>query len=94
MDTGNRVEMSAQEATQSTADQGHRTRAKFPEPRGWAMEWVFAQEAAPSVAQQEPGHGNGTWEKFAEPRGWAMKWDGVALVEAEKRRNGRTPRHR
>ena len=64
-------------------------REKFQEPRGWAMKWVFAQEAAPSTAEgvQEDYNGSGPREKFAEPRSWAMKWDGFALSEAEKRQN-------
>ena len=64
-------------------------REKFQEPRGWAMKWVFAQEATPSPAEevQEDCSDSGPCEKFAEPRGWAMKWDGFALSEAEKRQN-------
>jgi hypothetical protein len=62
-------------------------REKFQEPRGWAMKWVFAQDAAPSTVKgvQEDCNGSGPREKFAEPRSWAMKWDGVALSEAERR---------
>ena len=65
--------------------------SKFPKPRGWAMEWVFAQEAVPPTVEQGPeslvlskveGNG-GTGEKFKEPRGWAMKWDGLALSTDE-----------
>ena len=61
---------------------------KFPEPRGWAMKWVFAQEVVPPTVEQGPESSGGTGEKFAEPRGWAMKWDGPALSEAGKQQNG------
>ena len=64
-------------------------REKFPEPRGWALGWVFAQEAAPSTGEQvQEECDNGSCGKFAEPRGWAMRWDGFALSEAGRRRNG------
>ena len=61
-------------------------REKFPQPRGWAMEWVFTQETASSTAEQvqEDCVDEGPCEKFAEPRGWAMKWDGFALSKAGK----------
>ena len=61
---------------------------KFPEPRGWALQWVFAQEAVPSTAKPVSKNGDGMREKFAEPRGWALRWDGAALSEAGERRNG------
>jgi hypothetical protein len=56
-------------------------REKFPEPRGWALKWVFTPEVARSTAEQKPENGNGARGGFAEPRGWAMKWDGFALSE-------------
>ena len=59
-------------------------REKFPEPRGWAMNWVFAQEIAAQIAEMATEDRIGMpREKFAEPRGWAMKWDGSALPGAE-----------
>ena len=58
-------------------------REKFPEPRGWALKWVFTPESAGSTAEQKPETGNGARGGFAEPRGWAMKWDGFALAETE-----------
>jgi hypothetical protein len=61
------------------------TTENFPEPRGWAMGWVFGQTAAPSPAELESPDGQGAGEKFAEPRGWALKWDGFALSESDKR---------
>ena len=79
--------------------------SKFPKPRGWAMEWVFAQEAVPPTVEQgpeaglpvfprtgSPAEGNGgTGEKFKEPRGWAMKWDGLALSTTESGSSGQVP---
>ncbi|MEE8389787.1 MAG: hypothetical protein V3S14_03190 [Anaerolineae bacterium] len=62
-------------------------REKFPEPRGWAMNWVFAQEMDAQLAEQEQVSSTGSRKKFAEPRGWAVKWDGTALSEARERRN-------
>jgi hypothetical protein len=61
------------------------TTGKFPEPRGWAMGWVFGQSAAHSPTESELPDGHEAGEKFAEPRGWALKWDGFALSEADKR---------
>ena len=67
--------------------QNHKSTVKFPEPRGWAMGWVFDQEAIPPTEAGLPvlpAEGNGgTGEKFKEPRGWAMKWDGLALSTDE-----------
>ena len=54
---------------------------KFPRPRGWAMNWVFAQEIAAQMAEMDES-GAGSRKRFAEPRGWAMKWDGSALAKA------------
>ncbi len=61
---------------------------KFPEPRGWAMKWVFTQEMALPTVEQRTEENNPLKEKFVEPRGWAMKWDGLALSEAGKQRDG------
>jgi len=58
---------------------------KFPEPRGWAVGWVFDQAEAHPPAESELPDGPEAGEKFAEPRGWALKWDGFALSEADKR---------
>jgi len=63
-------------------------RKKFAEPRGWALKWVFTQEAAGSATGQVPEDDNGTWEKFAEPRGWALKWDGFALSDVKEQQSG------
>jgi len=61
---------------------------KFPEPRGWAMNWVI-EELEAQLAEQQAHEGRaGGREKFAEPRGWAMKWDGFALSTADERQNG------
>ena len=64
---------------------------KFPEPRGWAMKWVFTQEMALPTVEQRTEENNPLKEKFAEPRGWAMKWDGLALSTTEKQQNGSAP---
>jgi hypothetical protein len=60
-------------------------REKFPEPRGWALKWVFTPEIAHFTTEQEPEDGGGARGRFVEPRGWAMKWDGFALSETEER---------
>jgi hypothetical protein len=57
---------------------------KFAEPRGWALQWVFTQEAAlPAEEQMKKGNSD-VGKKFSEPRGWAAKWDGFSLSEPEK----------
>ncbi len=65
---------------------------KFPEPRGWAMNWVFTQEIEAQLAELEQasvtGPANMSGKKFAQPRGWAMEWDGFALSEADKQGHG------
>ena len=61
------------------ANQKRSQREKFPKPRGWAMNWVFAQEIEAQIAEMEPESAAGAREKFGEPRGWAVKWDGAAL---------------
>ncbi|OQY16443.1 MAG: hypothetical protein DRI77_05225 [Chloroflexi bacterium] len=63
-------------------------REKFAEPRGWALKWVFAQEAAPPAAEQAQENYGRSREKFAEPRGWAMMWDGFTMSKAEERQDG------
>jgi hypothetical protein len=61
---------------------------RFPEPRGWAVNWVI-EELEAQLAEQQVQEGRaGAREKFAEPQGWAMKWDGFALSKADERRNG------
>ena len=66
-------------------------REKFPKPRGWAMNWVFAQEMDAQLAELERASANRSanksGKKFDQPRGWAMEWDGFALSEADKKRN-------
>jgi len=64
-------------------------REKFPEPRGWAMNWVFVQEIEAQMAEMEPESVAGARKKFAEPRGWAVKWDGVALSAGGEPRSER-----
>jgi hypothetical protein len=67
--------------------QNRSQREKFPQPRGWAVNWVFAQEIAAQLAgqvQQDPG--SPPRQQFTEPRGWAMKWDGFALSKAQGQR--------
>ena len=63
-------------------------REKFPEPRGWAMKWVFEEMEAQLAVQQAQESHTGAHKKFAEPQGWAMKWDGSALSRAQGRQNG------
>jgi hypothetical protein len=63
-------------------------REKFPEPRGWAMNWVIEQEITAQLAELEQASVINTGKKFAQPRGWAMEWDGFALSEAEKQWSG------
>lgn len=65
-------------------------REKFPEPRGWAMNWVFAQELEAQAAEMEGKSGAGAREKFGEPRGWAAKWDGFALSAGGEPQSERT----
>jgi len=62
-------------------------REKFPKPRGWAMNWVFAQELNAQLAELERTNAIKSGKKFAQPQGWAMKWDGFALSEADKKQN-------
>ncbi len=63
---------------------------KFSEPRGWALKWSFAGEAAPPAADPAPGNGTGARRKFANPRGWALNWDGTALAQAGEPRSKQT----
>ena len=67
-------------------------REKFPEPRGWAMNWVLEQEITAQLAELEQASANRLVnrldKKFAQPRSWAMEWDGFALSEADRQRNG------
>ncbi len=67
----------------------HSQREKFPKPRGWAMNWVFAQEINAQLAELEQPSANRAGKKFAKPRGWAMEWDGFALSEADKRKDSK-----
>jgi uncharacterized membrane-anchored protein len=69
-------------------NQNFSQREKFPEPRGWAMKWVFEEMEAQLAEQQVQESCIGAREKFAEPRSWAMKWDGFALSKADERQNG------
>ena len=62
-------------------------RNKFPEPRGWAMKWVFEEMEAQLAEQYVQERSAGARKKFTEPQGWAMKWDGSALSEADKRQD-------
>jgi hypothetical protein len=64
-------------------------RNQFPEPRGWAMDWVFIQEFEAQVAEIARTNHNGAGCKFAEPQGWSVEWDGFALDEVEKQESGR-----
>jgi hypothetical protein len=80
--------------TQNRDQQKSSSREKFPEPRGWALEWhtlhfdqVSTREEARSTTEQEQKNSNG--EKFPKPRSWAVKWDGLVLSEAGERQNGR-----
>ncbi len=66
----------------------HGQRNKFPEPRGWAMNWAFTQELNAQLAELEQASVNRPGKKFAQPRGWAMEWDGFALSEADKQGHG------
>ena len=69
-------------------NQNHSQREKFPEPRGWAMKWVFEEMEAQLAEQQAQESRTGAHKKFAEPQGWAMKWDGSALSKAKERQSG------
>ncbi len=68
-----------QDVTQTA---GHR----FPEPRGWALNWNCPLEAD-SAAEQMAERSNGAGRRFPEPSGWAAKWDGVVLSETLRREN-------
>ncbi len=70
------------------AKQDSSKREKFPRPRGWAANWVFAQEINAQLAELERASAHRAGKKFDQPRGWAMEWDGYALSEADKKRNG------
>ena len=60
-------------------------REKFPEPRGWALQWDGSfHAAAPQEAEtdkEDPRRGSDeALNPFPEPRGWAAKWSGNVLT--------------
>ena len=69
--------------TQNRGQKSAEGREMFPEPRGWAMKWVFVQQGVLSTVEQSQEHSNGLKKEFAEPRSWALQWDGFSLVERQ-----------
>jgi hypothetical protein len=75
------------DARKRQQDVTHARREKFPEPRGWALNWDCPLETD-AVAGPTDKRSNGAWRKFPEPSGWAAKWDGAVLSETLRRENG------
>jgi hypothetical protein len=62
-------------------------REKFPEPRGWALQWDgsfhgTASQEAEAIKEEAPSRrSDKSLNPFPEPRGWAAKWSGHVLTK-------------